>query len=73
MEQEEFKAYQRQLSKKQVDFLEDRKKLCPTIILGDDLFDASIGDIPIAITPPAVPVIKVKERVVINPKNKPLF
>lgn len=52
MDPEEFKAYQKILSKKQVEFLEERKKLCPKVILSDDLFDASIGDIPIALSNP---------------------
>lgn len=52
MNQDTFKAYQRNLAKQREQFLANNKKLSPKVILSDDMFDASIGDIPITITLP---------------------
>ncbi len=52
MNQDTFKSYQKELAKQREQFLANNKKLSPKVILSDDMFDTSIGDIPITITLP---------------------
>ena len=49
MNKEEFKNYQRQLNSHRENLLKSQPKLEPVILLGDDDFDVSIGDIPISL------------------------
>ena len=71
MNTEEFKAYQKQLNVQREQFLDDRKKLSPKVLLGDDDFDVSVGDIPINLQKPiTTPIQKPKP---IKSKSNPLF
>ena len=69
----EFANYQRQLNAQREQFINDRKKLAPKVLLGDDDFDASIGDIPLAISLPFQEMKKSQKHKTTNPKNNPLF
>lgn len=73
MNTEEFKAYQKQLNAQREQFLDDRKKLSPKVLLGDDDFDASIGDIPLAISLPSQEMKNSQKHKTTNSKNNPLF
>ena len=73
MNQQEFKNYQKELARRREEFLAKNQKLSPKVILSDDMFDASIGDIPLAIS---LPLQEMKKPVVHNttqPKSISLF
>ena len=57
MEQNIFIQYQRELSRNREKFLKEKQKLSPKVLLNDEDFDASIGDIPMNIKPPVPPVL----------------
>ena len=58
MNTQTFKHYQKQLNVNRVNKLNSTPKVSPKVILSDDLFDASINDIPMNIKPPVLPVQK---------------
>lgn len=73
MNQQEFKNYQKELARRREEFLAKNQKLSPKVILSDDMFDASIEDIPLAIS---LPPQEMKKPVVHNttqPKSIRLF
>ena len=69
----EFANYQRQLNAQRENLLKTTPKLSPKVILSDDLFDASINDIPFNIKPPVLPVVKPQIKEYKDPKVNPLF
>lgn len=73
MNQEEFKAYQRQLNAERENKLKHTPKLSPKVLLTDADFDISLNNIPFNIKPPVLPISvpQVKEHK--NPKSSPLF
>jgi hypothetical protein len=73
MNQELFKAYQRELAKHRENFLKENQKLSPNILLGDNDFDASIENIPLAISLPPQEMPKEQIHKSTKSNSKPLF
>lgn len=73
MTDELFRAYQRELAKQRENFLKENQKLSPNVLLGDNDFDASIENIPLAIHFPPQEMPKEQIHKSTKSNSKPLF
>ncbi len=75
MNKETFTHYQRELNSRRENELKSSPKLSPKVLLNDDdLLDVSLGNIPIEIKPPVLPVLpKPVQRPKNNQDSNPLW
>ncbi len=74
MNKETFKHYQKELNSRRENELKSSPKLSPKVLLNDEDFDTSLGDIPINIKPPVLPVLpKPVQRPKKNQDSNPLW
>ncbi len=73
MNKSEFANYQRLLNAQRVNKIKSTPKLSPKVLLNDEDFDVSLGNIPITIPEPPQEMTSTKDNTATNQKENPLF